>query len=234
MSDTSAIVESKRIYTSTLLTLLQPPIYLFIKRLWNECKDSPTPFKDFQNRCYSVRSWNSQQIKDFNTFVTSQLEKNPDFDLVYFSKLLHVIFKLSIKILNIVNDLTVTSISLPSNKRFFYQCIVNACKQFYNSPFVFETNHKLGVSNHQLHVNINQRKQLVSTAIVDTVQHFLPIKKILCDPENLLVIHTEPAQHTHSPVASECSIQLLHEPIDPPSPTPSEQPDEKPIYVNLV
>lgn len=243
MSSTSVIVESKRIYTSTLTSLLQPVIYLFIKSMWNQCKDTPTPFRKFQSQLHSVRSWDSAQIKDFGTFVTNQLEKDPEFDLGYFSKLLHVIFKLSIKTLNIVNDLEVTSISLPSNKRFFYNCLVNSCRQFYNNPYVFESNRK--VSSHQLNVNINQRKELVKQAICDTIQHFLPIKKILCDPENILVINlpvdTEEIHDTELPKQnsdneSEYSIQLIKEPVQVTEPLEQtiQNPPEQELFIKLI
>lgn len=201
------LVESKNIYTSTLVSLLQPIFYKFIKNIWTNCQYNSQPFKDFQAKLRLVQSWSPPFIKDFYSFCISELERNPDFSKEYLSKLLHIIFKLYINILNIVNDTKITSIQLPSNKEFFHICITNCCKYFYNSPFLFETSKKT-YSNHQLSIHINQRKDSIKQAILDTIQHFVPVKKILCDPDNIIVIHTENKEETNS-IHSSNSLQLI-------------------------
>jgi hypothetical protein len=183
------LVESKNIYTNTLVSLLQPIFYKYIKNIWTTCQYHTQPFKAFQDKLRIVQSWDSIHIKEFYSFCLLELQRNPDFSKVYLAKLLHVIFKLYINILNIVNDTLITSIQLPPNKQFFYICITYCCKYFYNSPFLFDTS-KQRHSNHQLSIFINQRKDSIKSGILDTIQHFIPIKKILCDPDNIIVVTT--------------------------------------------
>jgi hypothetical protein len=202
------LVESKNIYTSTLVSLLQPVFYKFIKNIWTNSQYHSQPFKEFQDKLRLVQSWQSPFIKDFYSFCITELQRNPDFSKEYLSKLLHVIFKLYINILNIVNDTKITSIQLPSNKEFFYVCITNCCKYFYNSPFLFETNKKV-YTNHQLSIYINQRKDSIKQAILDTIQHFIPVKKILCDPENIIVVQHEPQEQENASIHSSCSLVLI-------------------------
>jgi hypothetical protein len=202
------LVESKNIYTSTLVSLLQPVFYKFIKNIWTTSQYHSQPFKEFQNKLRLVQSWKPPFIKDFYSFCMSELQHNPDFSKEYLSKLLHVIFKLYINILNVVNDTKITSIQLPSNKEFFHLCITNCCKHFYNSPFLFETNKKV-YTNHQLSIYINQRKNSIKQAILDTIQHFIPIKKILCDPENIIVVQHDNYEQENASIHSSCSLVLI-------------------------
>jgi hypothetical protein len=130
----------------------------------------------------SIKSWDSLQIKAF--YNCCELDK------VYISKLLLVIFKLNIKILSVINDSPISSTNLPSLKQFIYKTLIDTAKKLYQYPYIFDTNRKGGISNHDIANNIGKRYKLIHKSIINTIENYLPIHDIIVSPQEVINVTT--------------------------------------------
>lgn len=188
------VVEAKHMYTNTLVSCLEKTLYTFFKNLWNECKDD-YPYETFQSKCKTIHTWTLEQANESLKIILKSLtDKGITKD--YLSKLLTTVFKLNIKILNIINEHNVSSINLPSNKTFLLTCIRQACQEFYQQPFIFETRKKK-YTNHQLIEMVNKRKSIIKESIHQTINQFLPFEKILCSDTRIIHITHDTESNSH-------------------------------------
>ena len=174
MSNVSVITESKSLYTNALVKVLSPVVYAKIKEIYT---GSTSP-SDYQQKLLDVKDYSKHTIKAF--YNCAQLDKD------YTSRLLLIIFKLNIKILNVINDTPVCTINLPSVKQFLYKLFVNVAKEMYYSPYLFDTSKRQ--SNHTISSSIHKRRKIIQECIGTTIEDYLPIKEILVMPQKIISI----------------------------------------------
>lgn len=190
------VTESKNLYTNALVKLLTPIFYKTFKELYKECQKSSdhSVYEQFQSKLLEIKEWDTYKIKAFYNCC--------EFDKQYVTKLLLVIFKLNIKILNVINDTPIGSTNLPSLKQFVYNALLNITQSIYECPYIFDTNRK-NVSNHDISKNINKRRKLMSKGIITTIENYLPIHDIIVSPQEIINVTTTTDSDTNEKQQSE-------------------------------
>ena len=202
------VTESKNLYTNALVKLLTPIFYKTFKELYKECHKSSdhSCYEQFQTKLLEIKEWDTYKIKAFYNCC--------EFDKQYVTKLLLIVFKLNIKILNVINDTPIGSTNLPSLKQFVYNTLLNIAQNIYECPFIFDTNRKF-VSNHDISKNINKRRKLINKGIITTIENYLPIHDIIVSPQDIINVttttdsETNEKQSSNVPESESLSIELM-------------------------
>ena len=104
-------------------------------------------------------------------------------DEEYINDLLHAVFLSNIKILISINNCDNESVSLtkPTLHHFIHKCYIEASREFYKNPFLFDENNKNKVRQQYLRESLS----IIDKAIHNSIRKLLPIKNIL---KNILEI----------------------------------------------
>ena len=170
MDNINLIIEAKKSYTNELISIIKSNIYNNFIKIYNE-SESDNKLVNFQNNIKNIRNWNKEIVLDY----TSRITMNNDEE--YINDLLHAVFLSNIKILISINNCDNESVSLtkPTLHHFIHKCYIEASREFYKNPFLFDENNKNKVRQQYLRESLS----IIDKAIHNSIRKLLPIKNIL-------------------------------------------------------
>lgn len=163
----NVMVEAKKEYTAQLCNIMCPFMIETFELMYEESEKLSGGKKvllQFQRLLKEVPNWNNHMIAEHNNKMTNSCS--------WFSDLLAAVFVSNVKILSSVRlhaQNKKISIKLPTNDRFIHACYINAAKDIYKDPYVFN--------------DTNDRDEILTprfvAVIMTTVQEMIPVQEIL-------------------------------------------------------
>lgn len=168
--DLNVLVEAKKEYLGQLCKLMCPVMIEAFHQMYTEASKISKGRKvllQYQKLLKEVPNWNDHIVKQ-NTDDASRT-------CGWFSDLLAAVFVSFVKILSSVRlktDNKKISIKLPTNELFVHTCFINAAKDLYRDPYIYEEEQ----NEHARELNLMHR---FSICIEATIKELLPIQQIL-------------------------------------------------------
>jgi hypothetical protein len=166
----NVLVEAKKEYLSQLCSLICPVMILAFQDVYQEAQKltkGKRVLLQFQKLLKEVPNWNDHMVKQNADNVCNSCS--------WFSDLLAAVFVSFVKILSSVRLKTDTkkiSIKLPTNELFVHTCYINAAKDLYKDPFIYDEEMNEYVRDSKL-------TERFTLCIENTIKDLLPIQQIL-------------------------------------------------------
>jgi hypothetical protein len=166
----NVLVEAKKEYLSQLCSLICPVMILAFQDVYQEAQKltkGKRVLLQFQKLLKEVPNWNDHMVKQNTDNVCNSCS--------WFSDLLAAVFVSFVKILSSVRLKTDTkkiSIKLPTNELFVHTCYINAAKDLYKDPFIYDEEMNEYVRDSKL-------TERFTLCIENTIKDLLPIQQIL-------------------------------------------------------
>jgi hypothetical protein len=179
ISDSSTVVEAKKLYTAQLVELLVPHIYTGFKSIFDSCVDCEYVLKTFQEKMCSVIRWNQDIIDREFERITSKVDES------YISNLIDAVFVSNVKVLSSVRmgKSKKIDIKVPESKIFLHKSYIECARQIYQDPYLFD-NRELYLTPAEIQRNVKRSKNIISLSIEKTIRDLIPVREII---ENYLV-----------------------------------------------
>jgi primosomal protein N'' len=213
----NVLVEAKKEYLGQLCLLMCP---LMIQAFQNMFKEAEKLVKgkrtllQFQKLLKEVPNWNDHLAKQNSDEICNTCS--------WFSDLLAAVFVSFVKILSSVrlkSDNKKISIKLPTNELFVHTCYINAARELYRDPYIFDEE----MNEHERDAKLSTR---FSICIEASIKELLPIQQILENymrqegNQNVELNNEEPIEDAEDP-------EINDDPEPEPAP-PSEEPGAGP------
>jgi hypothetical protein len=127
-----SLIDSKKEYTSKLVSILKKCLYKFIIDIFLDVKTEKQNLLEFQKRLYSIPSWSSNRKQKEYKYCLKYLSKKHQLSENELSQLLEKVLVLHIKTLS--SQTSQLEIQLPTLKEFWYLCLKLTGKYFYEHP----------------------------------------------------------------------------------------------------
>ena len=166
----NVLVEAKKEYLNQLCILMCPVMIQGFEEMYKEAhklSKGKRVLMQYQKLLKEVPNWNDHIVKQNSDNVCNTCS--------WFSDLLAAVFVSFVKILSSVRLKTVTkkiSIKLPTNDMFVHTCYVNAAKDLYKDPYIYD-------EEMNEHVRDSKLTTRFTTCIENTIKELLPIQQIL-------------------------------------------------------
>jgi hypothetical protein len=166
----NVLVEAKKEYLSQLCSLMCPVMIAAFQDMYGEAQKLSKGRRvllQYQKLLKEVPNWNDHIVKQNSDTVCNSCS--------WFSDLLAAVFVSFVKILSSVRLKTDTkkiSIKLPTNDLFVHTCYINAAKDLYKDPYIYDEE----MSDHERDSKLITR---FTTCIEGTIKELLPIQQIL-------------------------------------------------------
>lgn len=166
----SLLTEAKTEYTNTLITTMSPVMLDTFKKLHSEAariSKGKKTLLQFQQLLRGVQDWSNTLIKD----NTEAIERSCS----WFNELVTAVFVSYVKILSAVRingDSRKIKIKLPTLNSFVHKCYVEAAKNLYRDPYIFQN----ADTEDELDDKVCER---IGESISTTIKEMLPLKQIL-------------------------------------------------------
>ena len=166
----NVLVEAKKEYLSQLCSLICPVMILAFQDVYQEAQKltkGKRVLLQFQKLLKEVPNWSDHMVKQNADNVCNSCS--------WFSDLLAAVFVSFVKILSSVRLKTDTkkiSIKLPTNELFVHTCYINAAKDLYKDPFIYDEEMNEYVRDAKL-------TERFTICIESTIKDLLPIQQIL-------------------------------------------------------
>jgi hypothetical protein len=166
----NVLVEAKKEYLSQLCSLMCPVMIQAFQDLYSEANKlskGKRVLLQYQKLLKEVPNWNDHIVKQNSDNVCNSCS--------WFSDLLAAVFVSFVKILSSVRLKTDTkkiSIKLPTNDLFVHTCYINAAKDLYKDPYIYD-------EEMNEHVRDSKLSTRFTACIEATIKELLPIQQIL-------------------------------------------------------
>lgn len=166
----NVMVEAKKEYTAQLCNIMCPFMIETFDLIYQEAHTISKGKKvllQYQRLLKEVPNWNNHMISEHN----GKLNNNCS----WFNDLLAAVFVSNVKILSSVrlkSQNKKMSVKLPTNERFIHACYINAAKDLYKDPYIFNDN----LNDYEKDEVLTKRFIVV---IMNTVQEMIPVQEIL-------------------------------------------------------
>jgi hypothetical protein len=170
MDGLTVLVEAKKEYLSQLCILMCPVMIQAFQDLYTEAhklSKGKRVLLQYQKLLKEVPNWNDHIVKQNADNVCNSCS--------WFSDLLAAVFVSFVKILSSVRLKTDTkkiSIKLPTNDLFVHTCYINAAKDLYKDPYIYD-------EEMNEHVRDSKLSTRFTACIEATIKELLPIQQIL-------------------------------------------------------
>jgi hypothetical protein len=219
----NVLVEAKREYLSQLCILMCPVMIQAFEEMYKEAhklSKGKRVLLQYQKLLKEVPNWNDHIVKQNADAVCNTCS--------WFNDLLAAVFVSFVKILSSVRLKTDTkkiSIKLPTNDLFVHTCYINAAKDLYKDPYIYD-------EEMNEHVRDAKLETRFTTCIENTIKELLPIQQILetymkqqQTGESLDLNADEPVEDADDPDIDEGNAP---EPEPEPEPAPEPAPEPEP------
>ena len=166
----NVLVEAKKEYLSQLCNLVCPVMIMGFHEMYeeaNKLSKGKRTLLQYQKLLKEVPNWNDHIVK-----LNAEKVGNT---CSWFNDLLAAVFVSFVKILSSVRLKTENkkiSIKLPTNDLFIHTCYINAAKDVYKDPYIFQDE----TNEYDRDVKLTHR---FITCIENTVKELMPIQQIL-------------------------------------------------------
>ena len=166
----NVMVEAKKEYTAQLCNIMCPFMIETFIAMHEEAEKISKGKKvllQFQRLLKEVPNWNNHMISEHNSRMSNTCS--------WFNDLLAAVFVSNVKILSSVRlkaQNAKISVKLPTNEKFIHACYINAAKNIYKDPYVF--NDVMTETEKEEHLT----KRFVDV-IINTIQEMIPVQDIL-------------------------------------------------------
>jgi hypothetical protein len=166
----NVLVEAKKEYLSQLCILMCPVMIQAFQDLYTEAhklSKGKRVLLQYQKLLKEVPNWNDHIVKQNSDNVCNSCS--------WFSDLLAAVFVSFVKILSSVRlktDNKKISIKLPTNDLFVHTCYINAAKDLYKDPYIYDEEMNEYVRDSKL-------SERFTACIEATIKELLPIQQIL-------------------------------------------------------
>ena len=166
----NVLVEAKKEYLSQLCSLMCPVMIEAFQNLYTEAhklSKGKRVLLQYQKLLKEVPNWNDHIVKQNSDNVCNSCS--------WFSDLLAAVFVSFVKILSSVRlktDNKKISIKLPTNDLFVHTCYINAAKDLYKDPYIYD-------EEMNEHVRDSKLSTRFTSCIEATIKELLPIQQIL-------------------------------------------------------
>jgi hypothetical protein len=216
----NVLVEAKKEYLGQLCLLMCPIMIQAFQTMFKEAEKltkGKRTLLQFQKLLKEVPNWNDHLAKQNSDEICNTCS--------WFSDLLAAVFVSFVKILSSVRlkaDNKKISIKLPTNELFVHTCYINAAKELYRDPYIFDEE----MNEHERDAKLSTR---FSICIEASIKELLPIQQIL---ENYMRQgeSKEVELNNEEPVDAEdpdINDNLEQEPAPEPEPEPAPAPESE-------
>jgi hypothetical protein len=218
----NVLVEAKKEYLSQLCSLMCPVMIQAFQDLYVDAQKlskGKRVLLQYQKLLQEVPNWNDHIVKQNSDNVCNSCS--------WFSDLLAAVFVSFVKILSSVRLKTDTkkiSIKLPTNELFVHTCYINAAKDLYKDPYIYDEEMNEHVRDSKLSVRF-------TLCIESTIKELLPIQQILetymkqQGGESVDLNNDEPVEDAEDPDVDENEPGPEGEPEPEPEPESGAQPE---------
>jgi hypothetical protein len=220
----NVLVEAKKEYLGQLCMLMCPVMIQSFQRMYEEAQKLSKGRKvliQYQKLLKEVPNWNDHIVKSNSDDVCNTCS--------WFSDLIAAVFVSFVKILSSVRlktDNKKISIKLPTNDLFVHTCYINAARELYKDPFIFDEEINEYIRDSKLSTRF-------TTCIEATIKELLPIQQILetymkqqPGSDSVDLNTEEPVEDTEDPDIMDDEPTPMDQPETEPEPT--DQPDPAP------
>ena len=224
--DLNVLVEAKKEYLGQLCMLMCPVMIQSFQHMYEEAQKLSKGRKvliQYQKLLKEVPNWNDHIGKSNSDDVCNTCS--------WFSDLIAAVFVSFVKILSSVRlktDNKKISIKLPTNDLFIHTCYINAARELYKDPFIFDEEINEYIRDSKLSARF-------TTCIEATIKELLPIQQILetymkqqPGSDSVDLNTDEPIEDTEDPDVMEDEPEPEPEPVAEPEPAPAD-PEPAPI-----
>ncbi len=217
----NVLVEAKKEYLSQLCTIMCPVMIKAFQDMYMEAQKlskGKRVLMQYQKLLKEVPNWNDHIVKQNSDNVCNSCS--------WFSDLLAAVFVSFVKILSSVRLKTDTkkiSIKLPTNDLFVHTCYINAAKDLYKDPYIYDEE----MNEHVRDLKLTER---FTACIEATIKELLPIQQILetymkqQQGAESLDLNSEPVEDADDPDIDEHEPEPEPEPEQTPEPAPEPEP----------
>jgi len=166
----NVLVEAKKEYLGQLCLLMCPLMIQAFQAMFKEAEKlvkGKRTLLQFQKLLKEVPNWNDHLAKQNSDDICNTCS--------WFSDLLAAVFVSFVKILSSVrlkSDNKKISIKLPTNELFVHTCYINAAKELYRDPYIFDEE----MNEYERDAKLSTR---FSICIEASIKELLPIQQIL-------------------------------------------------------
>lgn len=169
------LVDTKKEFTSYLISYLYPEINKGIDSIYLYCKKNSMDNKTdilflFQKMLLEIPKWNKNVVYK----ETNRIKQN----ISYLDDLLTAVFISNVRLLcSIKSSQKKIKLKIPKLEIFIHKCYIQCARDFYETLYLFDEN------NNKLTIQKNKKKiqYSIKHAIEIVIRDFLPIKSILSD-----------------------------------------------------
>ncbi len=192
--DTTNLVDAKTEYTKQLQNIITNRIYEGFESIYDDCYESCTDhillFRNFQKQLEEISKWNHDIIDDETKRIINASE------CTWIDSLLTAVFVSNTKILTaikITNDKKNINIKIPKFSHFIHRCYLEAARDFYTNPFLFEKK----IPSKLRQSNLRKSLFIIDESILKAIRSLLPIELILKEYLNNVPTITQEKSPTH-------------------------------------
>jgi hypothetical protein len=220
--DLNVLVDAKKEYLNQLCILMCPVMIQAFEDMYKEAhklSKGKRVLLQYQKLLKEVPNWNDHIVKQNSDTVCNSCS--------WFSDLLAAVFVSFVKILSSVRlktDNKKISIKLPTNDLFVHTCYINAAKDLYKDPYIYD-------EEMNEHVRDSKLTGRFTVCIEATIKELLPIQQILETymknhqaGESLDLNAEEPVEDADDPDVDDEEATQEPEPEAPPEPSPEPEP----------
>lgn len=219
----NVLVEAKEQYLGQLCDIMMPFINEVFAAMYNESVKASKGKKvliQFQKFLKEVPNWNNHMVNQHTDKLCSSCG--------WFNDLLAAVFVSFVKILSSVrlsSQNKKISIKLPTNQVFVHGCYINAAKDIYKDPYIYQDE-----------ITENERDELLfnrfNLSIKNTIKEMIPIQQILSTyisqgEHKEVSLSTEPDDDSEDPELCHGDDPETIEPINEPTETETVEEEEE-------
>jgi len=211
----NVLVEAKKEYLNQLCILMCPVMIQAFEEMYKEAhklSKGKRVLMQYQKLLKEVPNWNDHIVKQNADAVCNTCS--------WFNDLLAAVFVSFVKILSSVRLKTDTkkiSIKLPTNDLFVHTCYINAAKDLYKDPYIYD-------EEMNEHVRDSKLVTRFTTCIENTIKELLPIQQIL-----ETYMKQQQGGESVDLNADEPIEDAIDPDIDAPEPAPAPEPTPEPV-----
>ena len=221
----NVLVEAKKEYLSQLCAMMCPIMIKAFQEMYAEAhklSKGKRVLMQYQKLLKEVPNWNDHIVKQNSDLVCNSCS--------WFSDLLAAVFVSFVKILSSVRLKTGNkkiSIKLPTNEMFVHTCYINAARDLYKDPYIYDEE----MNEHVRDAKLSER---LTACIEAAIKELLPIQQILetymkqQGTENVDINSGDPPEDDEDPDIDEPAEP---EPAPGPEPEPAPGPEPEPAPV---
>ena len=172
------LVDAKTEYTNQLVNIISPNIYLGIKKIYIESKETCNNNNDddvlcqFQKDLSEIPKWNQEVINA----ECDLLIENSKCD--WLDDLLTAVFVSHTRILTSINfnkNKNKINLKIPKVDHFIHLCFIEIARHFWKNPYLFDDS----ISKFEYQRNRRDAEKIIDNTINETIRKQLPVKHIL-------------------------------------------------------